>query len=177
VLYPSVTAALASLYADIGDRGRCREAFESLAGQAFAGIAFDDVWTYTMGTLAHACHFLEDRERAAVLYERLEPWAHRNLVAPIEASLGSAAWPLGRLAATLGEVEVAAGWFERAAAANERAGALPWAAHARLDHARLLVSTGDQAASEPLLEAASDAYCELGMNAWVARCDVATATA
>ena len=82
VLYPSVTAALASLYADMGDTGRCREAFESLAGQSFAGIAFDDVWTYTIGTLAHACHFLEDRERAAVLYERLEPWAHRNLVAP-----------------------------------------------------------------------------------------------
>jgi len=39
------------------------------------------------------------------------------------------------------------------------------------------VSTGDHAAAEPLLEAASDAYCELGMNAWVARCDVATATA
>jgi hypothetical protein len=177
VLYPSVTAALASLYADMGDAGRCREAFESLAGQAFAGIAFDDVWTYTIGTLAHACHFLEDRERAAVLYERLEPWAHRNLVAPIEASLGSAAWPLGRLAATLGEVEAAVGWFERAAAANEQAGALPWAAHARLDHARLLVTTGDHASAEPLLAAASDAYRALGMDAWVARCDVATATA
>ena len=177
VLYPSVTAALASLYADMGDTGRCREAFESLAGQSFAGIAFDDVWTYTIGTLAHACHFLEDRERAAVLYERLEPWAHRNLVAPIEASLGSAAWPLGRLAATLGEVEAAVGWFERAAAANEQAGALPWAAHARLDHARLLVTTGDHASAEPLLAAASDAYRALGMDAWVARCDVATATA
>ena len=127
--------------------------------------------------LAHACSFLEDRERAAILYERLAPYAHRNLVAPIEASLGSAAWPLGRLAATLGEVEVAAGWFERAAAANERARALPWAAHARLDHARLLVGTGDQESAEPLLQAASDTYRALGMDAWVARCNVATTTA
>ena len=70
--------------------------------------------------LAHACHFLEDRERAAVLYERLEPWAHRNLVAPIEASLGSAAWPLGRLAATLGEVEAGRG-VVRARGRRERA--------------------------------------------------------
>ena len=69
------------------------------------------------------------------------------------------------------------GWFERAAAANEQAGALPWAAHARLDHARLLVTTGDHASAEPLLAAASDAYRALGMDAWVARCDVATATA
>jgi DNA-binding SARP family transcriptional activator len=177
VLYPSVKAALASLYADIGDTARCRDAFESLAGQAFAGIPFDDVWTYTLGTLAHSCSFLEDRERAAVLYERLEPYGHRNLVAPIEASLGSTAWPLGRLAATLGAVEPAAGWFERAVAANERMGALPWAAHARLDHARLLVSTGDHTSAEPLLGAASATYRELGMDAWVARCELATATA
>ena len=177
VLYPSVKAALASLYADIGDTARCRDAFESLAGQAFAGIPFDDVWMYTLGVLGHACSFLEDRERAAVLYERLEPYGHRNLVAPIEASLGSAAWPLGRLAATLGEVELAVGWFQRAVAANERMGALPWAAHARLDHARLLLSTGAHTSAEPLLEAASDAYRALGMDAWVARCDLATATA
>jgi DNA-binding SARP family transcriptional activator len=177
VLYPSLKAALASLYADIGDTARCRAAFEALTGQAFAGIAFDDTWTYTLGTLAHACHFLEDREHAAVLYERLEPYGHRNLVAPIEASLGSVAWPLGRLAATLGAAGVAAGWFERAAAENERAGALPWAAHARLDHARVLVSTGDHAAAEPLLNAASATYRALGMDAWVARCEVATAPA
>ena len=175
VLYPSLKAALAGLYADMGDTARCRAAFEELAAHAFAGIPFDDVWTYTWGVLGHACSFLGDRERAAVLYERLEPWAHRNMVAPIEASLGSAAWPLGRLATTLGEVEAAAGWFGRAATDNDRAGALPWAAHARLDHARLLVTKGDQASAEPLLKAASATYRELGMDAWVARCELATA--
>jgi hypothetical protein len=107
----------------------------------------------------------------------MEPYAHRNLVAPLEVSLGSSAWPLGRLAATLGKVDVAASWFERAATENERAGALPWAAHARLDHSRLLLSTGDHSGAEPLLNAASDAYRALGMDAWVARCELATATA
>ena len=105
----------------------------------------------------------------------LEPYAHRNLIAPIEVSLGSAAWPLGRLAATVGAADVATGWFERAATANERAGALPWAAHARLDDARLLIRTGDHASAEPLLGAASATYRALGMDAWVARCEVATA--
>ena len=95
-------------------------------------------------------------------------------MAPIEASLGSAAWPLGRLAATLGAVEVAAGWFERAATENQRAGALPWAAHARFDHARLLVSSGDQL-RRAAPKRASATYRALGMDAWVARCEVATA--
>jgi hypothetical protein len=96
---------------------------------------------------------------------------------PLEASLGSAASPLGRLAATLGDVKLAAGWFERAAAENERAGALPCAAHARLDHARLLLTGGDQASAEALLNAAAASYRALGMEAWIARCEVATATA
>jgi len=175
VLYPSLKAELASVYADIGDAARCQDAFEPLAAHAFAGIPFDEIWTYTLGALAHACSFLEDRERAAVLYERMEPYSHRNLVAPIEASLGSSAWPLGRLAATMGEVEAAAGWFERAATKNERAGALPFAAHARLDHARLLVNRGDHKSAEPLLNAASATYRALGMDAWVARCELASA--
>ena len=68
VLYPSLTAALAGLYADMGDTARCRAAFEALAGPSFASIPFDDVWTYTLGVLAHACSFLEDRECAAPLY-------------------------------------------------------------------------------------------------------------
>jgi DNA-binding SARP family transcriptional activator len=177
VLYPSLKAELARLYADIGDTARCHAEFESLAGKGFAGVPFDEIWLYTLGALAHACSFLEDRERAAVLYERMEPYGHRNLVAPIEASLGSSAWPLGRLAATLGKAEVAAGWFERAVTENDGAGALPWSAHARLDHARLLIATGDHTSAEPLLDEAAAAYRALGMDAWVARCELATATA
>lgn len=89
---------------------------------------------------------------------------------PIEAALGYAARPLGKLASTLGRADLAASWFERAALVNERAGALPWAAHARLDHARMLLAQGELAAAEPLLAQAAAGYRELGMEAWASRC-------
>ena len=177
VFYPSLQAHLASLYADLGDQTRCRAAFETLTADAFAAIPFDDTWVMTTGLLAHACRFLEDSARATILYERLEPYAHRNMVAPLEASLGSAARPLGMLAATLGDLTAAAAWFERAAGENERVGALPWAAHARLDHARLLLDRGDRAGATPLLDQAARTYRALGMDAWAARCELALTAA
>ena len=87
----------------LGDAPRCRTAFEALTADDFAPIPFDDTWVLTMGLLGHACAFLRDTQRAAILHERLAPYAHRNQVAPLEASLGSAARPLGELAATLGD--------------------------------------------------------------------------
>jgi ATP/maltotriose-dependent transcriptional regulator MalT len=104
------------------------------------------------------------------LYERLEPFAQRVAVGATEVSLGSSARALGRLAATLGDTGRAAQWFEQAAHVNERAGALPWAAHARLDHARLLLAAGRRPAARQLAENAAATYAMLGMDAWVERC-------
>jgi tetratricopeptide (TPR) repeat protein len=177
VYYPSLRAALASLYAELGDASGCRASLRALSGDGFAAIPFDDLWVMTVGLLADACSFLDDTKSAASLYERLEPYAHRNLVAPVEASLGSAARPLGKLAATLGDVRGAARWFERAADENERSGALPFAAHARLDHAHLLLAAGDHPSGEALLERAAATYRALGMKSWAARCEVATTAA
>jgi len=171
--YPVIQAALASLYADLGGAADARAAFEVLAGDDFAAVPLDDEWLLTMGLLADACAFLDDSERAAVLYEQLGRYGHRVLAGPIEVALGSAARPLGKLAATLGRTEEAARWFERAALDNERAGALPWAAHARLDHGRMLRTEGDGGASDRLLERAAEMYRELGMTAWATRCEVA----
>lgn len=127
-------------------------------------------WLLAMALLADACAFLDDTERAALLYERLERYGHRIVVGPIEVALGSVARPLGKLAATLGRPEQAARWFDHAAAENERAGAAPWAAHARLDHAGLLLAQGEQAAAEPLFEKAAASYRNLGMEMWASRC-------
>jgi ATP/maltotriose-dependent transcriptional regulator MalT len=87
-------------------------------------------------------------------------------------ALGSAARPLGKLAATLGQTEIAARWFESAASENANAGALPWAAHAQLDHARMLLASGERARAEPLLAQAAETYRKLGIDAWAGRCDV-----
>ena len=170
--YPSLQAHLAAIYAELGDTRRCRAAFEPLAADDFAAVSFDDVWTFTMGVLGHACAFLQDTPRAAVIYERLEPIAHRNMVAPLEASLGSAARALGELAATLGDTSLAMHWFERAADTDERAGALPWAAHARREHGAMLLGAGDMAAAGELLDRAAATYRALGMDAWAQRCVV-----
>ena len=104
------------------------------------------------------------------MYERLEPFAHRVAVGATEVSLGSVTRALGRLATSLGDTERAAEWFEQAARLNERAGALPWAAHARLDHARLLLATGRRPAARRCAENAAATYATLGMDAWVERC-------
>jgi DNA-binding SARP family transcriptional activator len=176
-LYPSMQAALAGLYADMGDVARCRAAFEPLTARAFMAIPFDDVWILTVGLLAHACSFLGDRDRAAILYERLEPFAHRQQVAAVEASLGSAARPLGELAATLGETELATRWFERAAEIDERSGALPWAAYAWLAHGEMLLGVGQASAAAPLLDRAAATYRALGMEAWEQRSTLALASA
>lgn len=175
--YPVLQAALASLYADLEDAPAARAAFEVLAGDDFAEVPLDDEWLLATPLLADPCSFLGDTDRAEMLYERLEPYAHRVVVGPLEISLGSAARPVGKLAATLGRTEQAARWFERAAADNERAGALPWAAHARLDHARMLLAEGDRAAADPLLDQAASTYRALGMDAWVARCQASTVAA
>jgi DNA-binding SARP family transcriptional activator len=168
--YPALQAALASLYAAMGDEDQARAAFEPLAGDDFAGVPLDDEWMLTMGLLADACAFLGDRERAAVLYARLEPYPHRVVVGPIEIALGSAARSLGNLAAVLGRPDDAVSWLERAVRDNDRAGARPWAAHARRDCARLLLAEGKPAAAEAPLEQAAATYRALGMDGWAAAC-------
>ncbi|MBA3262984.1 MAG: hypothetical protein H0T69_11065 [Thermoleophilaceae bacterium] len=170
--YPLIQAALASLYADLGDAADARAAFEALAEDDFAAVPHDEEWLLTMALLADACAFLDDSKRAAVLYEELERYGHRILVGPIEVALGSAARPLGKLAATLGRTEQAARWFERAALDNERADALPWAAHARFDHGRMLRAEGQRGAADRLLAQAAGTYHELGMTTWATRCEV-----
>jgi DNA-binding SARP family transcriptional activator/tetratricopeptide (TPR) repeat protein len=170
--YPVLHAALASLYAELGETESARSAFESLAADDFGAVPFDEEWLVTIALLTDACAFLGDAGRASVLYDRLEPYGHRILVAPIEVALGSAARPLGKLAATLGQTEIAARWFERAASENANAGALPWAAHAQLDHARMLLASGERARAEPLLAQAAETYRKLGIDAWARRCDV-----
>jgi hypothetical protein len=170
--YPSLQAALAALYAELGDASQCRRAFEPLAADDFAAVNFDDMWVLTMGHLAEACWFLGDSERAQLIHERLGPYAHRNMVAPIEASLGSATRALGYAAWTAGDPPAAARWFARAAEENERTGALPWAAHAQRAHGELLLAQGEPGAARALLEHAATTYRTLGMDAWAARCAV-----
>ena len=80
----------------------------------------------------------DDRDRAAVLYRLLSPYARVNALAAGEVALGPVARYLGILAATTGRRDEAAAHFEDAIAITARVGARPLLAHAQYDYARML---------------------------------------
>jgi hypothetical protein len=75
---------------------------------------------------------------------------------------------LGLLAATLSHLDEAARRLEDAAATNAAIGARPWVAHAKADHARVLLTRqapGDRAYASDLLREARAIHEQLGMTA------------
>jgi hypothetical protein len=106
------------------------------------------------------CADLEDADRAARLYAKLEPYAAVNVVIGLAAvCLGSAASFLGKLAATMGRADLAAQHFEGAIQANTALQAPVCLARTQVDYARAL---GEGSRSEELLEAAADTAARVG---------------
>ena len=99
---PIWRCALAQLEAELAHEDEARRALDALAADRFSAILFDDSWLASMCFLAEATALLGDAERAAVLYERLLPYADRVAVTYSEISLGSVARYLGLLAAAIG---------------------------------------------------------------------------
>jgi hypothetical protein len=78
-------------------------------------------------------------EQVKTLYELLRPYA--ALVAGSDhIHIGSVSRYLGLLAAALSRLDEAALFLQESAEADDRIGALPWSAHARADHARVLLA-------------------------------------
>jgi hypothetical protein len=70
-----------------------------VAADQFGSIPSNALWTTAMLTWSHVAARVEDREAAALLYERLAPFADQVAVTPIGAP-GAIAHGLGLLAAT-----------------------------------------------------------------------------
>ena len=66
---------LAVVYSELGLEQEAREMFERLAANDFADIPRDSMWVTSMTYLAEVCAFLGDARRAALLYQRLLPYA------------------------------------------------------------------------------------------------------
>jgi tetratricopeptide (TPR) repeat protein len=169
--YPVWRAVRVSLYAGLGREEETRAALEDVAGDGSAIVEHDEEWLLSMVLIGEGCATLGDRERAATLYERLAPYAHRNVIAEAEVARGSTGRALGNLAVTLGPRDEAVRYFRHAADVNRRAGAVPWTAHAFFDHARMLVASRtrsqvDEAEAQRLLEEARRLY-ESGRDAGV----------
>jgi tetratricopeptide (TPR) repeat protein len=160
-------AALANMLCEEGRLDEAREEFERLAAHDFEDVPKDLDWMIAMTLLSDVCADLGDAERAALLYEKLEPYADVNVVIGLAAAcLGSAAGFLGKLAATMGRGECAAEHFERALAANLELQAPGCLARVQVDYARALgsLAPGDPRAGE-LLRSAAEAAERHGLGA------------
>ncbi len=160
---PAWRAALALLLCDAGRLDEARDELSALASERFADIPQDGDWMTAMTLLADVAGALEDRDRAAILYELLLPYRNASVVIGIAAvCLGSTARYLGRLALAMGELEMARGHLEQALVVNQSLRAPVQVAHAQLDLAAAL-GPGPQA--QELIAAAAGTARELGIPA------------
>ncbi len=154
---------------ETGRQEAARAEFEQLAQADFSDVTSDGEWMPVMAMLAQLCTLLGDRERAAVLYDLLEPYAANNIVRGIGAiCIGPATRLLGRLAATLGREADARRQFEAALEATAALGAPLLRAHTQLDYAEALGGTGRMAW---LVDEAAATARDLGLPAVARRAE------
>lgn len=116
------------LYAHLGRVDEVRRELEDFTRRDLDAIRPDFFWLSAMCALADMCAVVGDRERAREVYERLLPFAHRQVFVGYTVYLGCAAHALGRLAATMQQWDEAARHYEEALASYGRLGALPYEA-------------------------------------------------
>jgi DNA-binding CsgD family transcriptional regulator/tetratricopeptide (TPR) repeat protein len=170
---PAWRCVLAYAYSETRRERACRAEVAALAVDAFTGLPRDAGWLSGVAFLSHACWFLRDRERAAMLYDLLLPYAGQNVVV-VGTGLysGPVSLYLGLLASSLGQPGRALQWFEDAWAEAERIGAKPFAARAQMELARALLARGrrrDMYRAKASLEGACRLFEELGMDGHLAR--------
>jgi tetratricopeptide (TPR) repeat protein len=168
---------LALIYSEIGRTDEARTEFEHLAQHNFTDFPVDALWIASITYLVDVCTFLEDKARAATLYQLLLPYDGRNVVVGNAAACyGALSRYLGALATTLERWDEAKQHFEDALAMNTRMEAWPWLAHTQYQYATMLLardqaddsSTGPGQVSEKareLLKAALLTARELSMRA------------
>ena len=158
---------LALLFCNMEMKEECRSVFENLASDGFAAVPRDSLWVATLAYLCEVCAYLGDGDRAAILYELLEPYAQRTVVVGgATACYGSAGRFLGMLAMTLSDFETAERHLQEAIELDAAMQAWPWLAHSQLEYAALLLSRGttqDRQRVNGLLEMSLSAAEKMGM--------------
>jgi hypothetical protein len=117
-----------------GGRGRV----EALSVTRLAELPQDVFWLTTLALTADACARLDDRARAHLVYELLEPHAGRFVQLIFNASFGSVHGPLAQLAATLERPRLAAEHFEAALERHAAIGSTVLEARSCCDYAEAL---------------------------------------
>ncbi len=159
---------LALIYAELDRETGARQEFERLAADGFAGLPRDSLWLTCISYLAEVCDYLQDGERARILYGLLLPHAEQTVVVgSASVCLGAAARFLGQLAAVNADWPNAESHFERALEIDGRMQAAPWLAKTQFQYSRMLLRRGRredvERAGALLAEAAANAQRK-GMN-------------
>jgi DNA-binding SARP family transcriptional activator len=169
IYYPVFRCVLASMYCELDDEARCRQAFEALSRDGFVALPRDEEWLFAMTLLAPVCVYLGDKAAAASIYDLLEPYGDRNAISVPDASTGAVSRCLGNLAAASGQSDRAAAHFEHALEMNARMGARPWLARTQHEYAAALAGSDQPGACErvcELLALSVSNYQQLGMHTW-----------
>ena len=164
--YPFFRGARAVIYLENGREAQAREEFDAFAADDFMKLPLDNYWVYNMSLFGELAAALRHAAGAAVIYERLCPYAHWNAFAPPEGCIGSVSRALGLLAHSLALPDAAARHFEDAVDSNRRMGARPWLAHTQHDYAHHLIEHGGSAErrrAHGLLVEALQSCDEIGM--------------
>jgi hypothetical protein len=156
------------MHTELGQRSAARGEFEAFANSDFTIMPRNRYWTVTMVMLAEVCAYLEDADRAAVLYELLLPFRARTGVGGlVQVCTGSNERPLGMLAATTARWTEAEAHFDAALRANRAMRATPWVARTLSAYARMLESRNagsDSETARRLSTEASEIAAHLGMR-------------
>lgn len=156
--------ALVVAAVESGNLEEARALFEQLAADDFAGLPRDGNWLTICCYLAIPCAALEDRERAAILYELLAPYAARTAVANAGAvCYGSVSSFLGLLAATAGRPHDAVRHLRQGLLQNLAMGHLVMAAWTAARQAEVLEQTGDRAGASRAAADAARRSADLGI--------------
>jgi tetratricopeptide (TPR) repeat protein len=158
---------LALIYSLLGQRDECRAVFEEVAAGGFASVPRDALWASALSYLAEVCAYLEDRERAAILYRLLLPYEGRAVIAgAATVCFGAAGRFLGLLAKTLPDLDAAERHFRQAIELDKSMQAWPWLAHSRCEYAAMLLErnrAGDCERAWPMLDEARRSAGRMGM--------------
>lgn len=166
--YPSVVvwrAALAMLYAEIGERREARIELDALYADGLAALRFDLTYLFSLACLAEALRACGEPHEAEVVHAKLLPYADRNVVAGPLYYMGPVAYYLGILAAAAGRPADAAAHLEAGLAAARSVGAAPYVARIQLQLADALASCGGSGArAAELRREGADLARSLGME-------------
>ncbi|MCA9167618.1 MAG: protein kinase [Planctomycetales bacterium] len=127
-------------YASTDQRETASAHFEILAEGDFRSLAADGNYPLTLAYLAEVAYFLDDQERAALLYDRLIDYQDQTIIGGgATVCLGSASRFLGLLAHCTRQFDLSELHFDKALRINREMGAVAWLAHAKLDYAEMLL--------------------------------------